>query len=250
MSVCFTTFLTAASSTPSALATAARSVRTVSEPAPYCALMDSSSARICFVRAATVASLMVRTALGGGGDTALGETVLGALGSGMSAAASMTSPRAAADARQSAWTRAVVPSSTELATHPSRTHRLSVALQPTLNASPQMRQCRGFSSGGAGIAFGVEAASAEKPVDDGARSGATTAAGRLRNDGVGGGATASQLLRPAPTTTTRPRCPTSTQRSFSPPCALTSALTPPNAEKSSVRREASMQSTPCDTMIS
>ena len=109
MSVALTTFLTAASSTPSALATAARSVRTVSVPAPYCALMVASSARICFVRAATVASLMVRAAPGGGGDTALGDTVLGALGSGIARAASITSPAAA---RQSAWTRAVVPSST------------------------------------------------------------------------------------------------------------------------------------------
>ena len=220
--------------------------------------MVASSTRMCFVRAATVASLMVRAALGGGGDTALAK--VGALGSGIKAAASITSPRAAADARQSAWTRAVEPSSTEAATQPSRIHMFSVALQPTLNASPQILQCLGFSSGGAGIgfgaasaekpAFGVAAPSAEKPVDDGARSGAGAAAGRLRNDGVGGGATASQLLRPAPTTTTRPCGPTSTQRSFSPPCALTSALTPPNAEKSKVNREASMQSTPCDAMIS
>ena len=43
---------------------------------------------------------MVRAALGGGGDTALGDTVLGALGSGISAAASITSP--SAWARQSA----------------------------------------------------------------------------------------------------------------------------------------------------
>ena len=37
---------------------------------------------------------MERAALGGGGDTALGDTVLGALGSVSSAAASITSPAA------------------------------------------------------------------------------------------------------------------------------------------------------------
>lgn len=97
------------------------------------------------------------TALGGGGDTALG-----ARGSGMSAAASITSPRAP---RQSPWTSAVEPSSTAAAAQPSKIHRFSAALQPTLKAWPQMRQFRGFSSGGAGMAFGAAVPSAEKPVE-------------------------------------------------------------------------------------